>query len=329
MIHKEFNNGWGDDVPLKQFESQILSQYLKPWAEDSSNTVIINNTWYSKEFHSKVCEELSANPPDRVILTSMLDAAIVDHTWFESVCQHVSSVGYYRGPDTIDFWALAVDKYFQRPDCNLMQANLIDCAYMSLNRKPHWHRLRLYESLSTMQLLDRGLVSMGSNQGTALRLLPQDQGISQLAPNADTAQNGISNDIMSLGHAQNWQKHFLNIVTETWWDLDSTYFVSEKIYKPIVGFRPFLVYAKDGGCNWLTKNGFEHYCRDFQDITDLELAQPDNIPKFLEILCDQPKTYWQSKFVALKEKILYNNYNFSNYVVKIKNKISKGIACQI
>lgn len=329
MIIKEFNNGWGDDVPLKQFESQILEQYLKPFHQDSSRTLIINNVWYGKEFHQKVCAELATDPPDRIVLSAMLDAAIIDETWFESFDSEIFKVGYYRGDHTIDFWAMAVKIYFQWPEYDLLRSDLIDRAYMCLNRKPHWHRIKLYESLITTDVLQHGLVSMGSNQGTARHLLQQDQGMSELAPNSDGGQNGIANDIMSLGHPGNWQRHFVNIVTETWWDLEKTYFVSEKIYKPIIGHRPFLVYAKDGAIDWLTARGFEHYCRDFTDITDLDLTVPDNIPKFLQVLCAMPASYYQSKFVALREKILYNNNNFNRYVDSINSKITKGIACQI
>ena len=329
MIIKEYNNGWGSDVPLKQFESKILEQYLRPWRDDASKTVIVNSTWYNQQFHSQVCEQLSVNTPDRIVLTAMLDAAIVQPSWFADMGCEVYSVGYYRGPCTIDFWALAMDQYFQPVDFDCFRSDLIDCAFMSLNRKPHWHRRKLYDSLCKLHLVDQGLVSMGGENGTAIRKLHIDQGISNLAPNANTDQHGIANDIMSLGDQQNWQRHFLNIVSETWWDLEKNYFVSEKIYKPILGQRPFLVYAKNGARDWLTQQGFMHYCEDFKDISDLDLCQPENIPEFLKTLCGMPKLYWQSKFIALKDKIMYNSNNFKSYVSQIKNKIAKGITCQI
>jgi hypothetical protein len=159
--------------------------------------------------------------------------------------------------------------------------------------------------------------------------LDQDAGTCTLAPNSGIEQNGIANDIMSLGHPTNWQRCFLNVVTETQFDIKQTYFVSEKIYKPIIGHRPFLVYATDGAVSWLTERGFENYTQDFQDISNLDLSQPENIAPFLTTLCAQPRTYWQMKFVALRDKIVYNNNNFYKYVKSIDNQISKGIQCQI
>jgi hypothetical protein len=238
-------------------------------------------------------------------------------------------VGYYTGPHAVDFCAVFVDEFLKPPSLDtLMSPEHIDTAYMCLNRKPHWHRQKLYRRLEASNLLDRGIVSMGGT-GLATRSLPADCEPDNLAPNAAAAHYGIPNDIVSLGHMQNWQRHLVNIVTETFFDINQTGFVSEKIYKPIVGCRPFLVYDPDGGTRWLTDRGFEPYVADFADITDLNLAEPAAMHRFLGVLCDQSPDYWQAKFLALSEKILYNKHHFTDYVHSQKQKIQKGISCQI
>jgi len=211
------------------------------------------------------------------------------------------------------------------PGVNLLDERTIDTAYMCLNRKPHWHRLRLYDQLSALGLLDRGLVSMGGDTGQPRRLLTLDSGGSDLAPNGGTGQNGIANEIVSLGHGHNWQRHLLNIVTETQWDVSGTTFVTEKIYKPILGLRPFLVYARDGARDWLLSNGFAPYLEDFTDVTDLDLGQPDNMAPFLAVLADQGPVYWQEKMLDLRDKIAYNRQQFDRHVANQKRKIERGI----
>jgi hypothetical protein len=317
-IVQTFDQGWGPTFPLKYIEQNIVQQWV---GQQTGNLVIINSTWYSKDYHRRVLTELENIEFDQLVLVSMLDAAIPQPDWYQQFDRPVQALGYYRGSNTIDFWALVVARYFQQPDYDCVNPNTIDTAYMCLNRKPHWHRRRLYNQLINHGVLSQGLVSFGGDNASALRLLDQDQGESDLAPNAGVEHHGIKNDIMSLGHPDNWTRHFLNIVTETQFDIQQTYFVSEKIYKPIVGFRPFLVYAADGAVEWLTERGFEPYTRDFTDITDLDLKQPENLAPFLVTLCQQPLTYWRSKYLALKEKIMYNNENFYNYI--------KGIPCQI
>jgi hypothetical protein len=325
MIVKFFDIGWGNNFPAKTFELQIIEQYLKT---SSARMAVINNTWYSTQYHQQALSQLRSMEFDQIVLVSMLDASIASPDWYQEFNKPVHATGYYPGNNAIDFWALVIDQYFTIPGNDLFQPSLIDTAYMCLNRKPHWHRLRLYNQLVELNIVNQGIVSMGGTDGTAERVLLVDSGQSDLAPNAGPEQNGIANDIMSLGHPSNWSRHFLNVVTETQFDINQTCFVSEKIYKPIIGCKPFLIYAV-GGHAWLTNCGFEIYVNDFKDITNLDLNIPENIAPFLVTLCKQDPGYWQSKYVALKEKIMYNKTHFTEYVKKQKLIVKKGIQCQI
>ena len=329
MIIQRFDNGWGLQFPLKKFEANIVDRMLAHISVDSSRTVVINSVWYTNQYHEQVLAWLRNNPVDRIVLIAMLDAAIPAADWYSEFECEILTVGYYAGEYAVDFCAVFVDEFLKPPPLEyLMDPTQIDTAYMCLNRKPHWHRQKLYRRLEANNLLDRGIVSMGST-GSAIRSLPTDCEPDDLAPNAAAAHYGIPNDIVSLGHMQNWQRHLVNIVTETFFNINQTGFVSEKIYKPIVGCRPFLVYDPDGGTKWLTDRGFEPYVLDFGDITDLNLAEPAAMHRFLGVLCDQSPQYWQAKFLALNEKILYNKHHFTDYVQSQKQKIQKGISCQI
>ena len=329
MIIKYFNNGWGPQWPLKQFEQGIVDSLLAGIAQDQSRTVVINSVWYTTEYHQQVLSWLRANPTDRIVLVAMLDAAIPRPEWYVEFNCEVVPVGYYLGDYSLDFCALFVDKFLDAPAIDqLTDASNIDTAYMCLNRKPHWHRRQLYNRLQSRDLLQHGIVSMGG-EGTAIRSLDVDREHDDLAPNASAEHYGIPNDIVSLGHLQNWQRHFVNVVTETVYGINQSGFVSEKIYKPIVGCRPFLIYDPDGGTQWLRDRGFEPYVLDFQDITDLDLSLPINIPRFLSVLCEKTSAYWQTKYLALQEKILYNKQHFADYVKSQHQLIEKGILCQV
>jgi len=291
---------------------------LRNLAQDNSRTVVINSTWYSQEFHQEVMSQLRTMQFDCIVVVAMLDPAIPQPAWYAEFDCKVVGLGYYTGPGAVDYWALLTDQYNLDKPC--MDPGRIDRAYMCLNRKPHWHRRRLYDELASMNLLDLGIVSMGQQ-----RILPVDCEHDNMAPEATRKLYGIPNDIVSLGHADNWARHLVNIVTETVWNINQTGFVSEKIYKPIIGGRPFLVYDTDGAVKWLTDRGFEPYVDDFQDISQQDLANPDHLTTFLQTLCQQPQSYWQSKFVALQDKIMYNKTQFARYVAQQKLIIEKGI----
>lgn len=331
MIIKTFDNGWGDEFPAKQFENFLLSKVYEQLKSDPKTTVVVNSVWYSDFYHTHtVMPYLKANSIDRVVLVSMLDPAIPQADWFQGLAGEVVSVGYYPGAGFVDYWALFLDKHFQEPHIvDMVRADVIDTAFMCLNRKPHWHRVKLYRQLEANNLLDSGLVSLGGDNGPAVRTIAEELDVVNLAPNSGVEQNGIPNDITTLGRIENWQRCFLNVVTETIFDINHNYFVSEKIYKPILGHRPFLVYDTDGATRWLTERGFETYCRDFGDISDLDLTDPDNIVPFLSVLCQQPRTYWQKKFLDLIEKMLYNKRQFDVYANSQQKLINEGLPCLI
>lgn len=328
MILQVFDNGWGQAYAAKQFEQSTVDTMLAPIRNDQSRTVVVNSVWYTDDFHELVMAWCRENAPDHIVLVAMLDAAIPVPNSYQELGIPVSTAGYYPGAGHLDFWALFVDRFLQLPDTpDLLACDQMQIPFMCLNRKPHWHRQKFYARLQALDLVDRGLVSMGSGTGVALRCLPEGTIPDTLAPNAHKDHFGIPNDIVSLGNLSNWQRCFLNVVTETVYDIKHNGFVSEKIYKPIVGCRPFLVYDPDGACAWLRERGFQPYVDDFRDISDLDLAVPANLAPFLLTLCDQPCSYYRQKFIDLRDKILYNKEQFQQHVLNQKLTVQKGITC--
>jgi hypothetical protein len=326
MITRIFDNGWGKEWPLKQFEIELVEQYIST-LPSQQKWVLINSTWYTDAYHNEVLDELSCIDFDGIVLVALLDAAIPQPDRFKHLNKPILPVGYYKSNYEIDFWALVVDHYM---DTTPYVPGEIDIAYMCLNRKPHWHRKRLFNHLEQHGLLDYGLVSLGGDENNPPgRILELDQGHSKIAPNDGRNQNGIYNDLVSLGHPHNWQRHFLNVVTETVFDIKQNHFVSEKIYKPIVGEKPFLVYDSDGATTWLRDHGFCDYVNEFSDISNLDLSDHENIPEFLSVLCKQGTQYWKSKTIALSEKIAYNKAQFQKHVQQQRTKINQGIQCQV
>ena len=294
MIIKTFDIGWDSNFGIRQFQHEVLEVALKNLSLSDKKAVVINSLWYTTEYHKEVLAYLHANQVDYIILVAMIDFAIPSAEWFKEIPAKVIEVGYYNGPEEIDFFALFLDRYFFSPSTiDLCRIDRIDCPFMCLNRKPHEHRTRLYNQLQQLNLHTRGIVSLGSDRGVAVQTADLIIENNSMAPNSGAEQYGISNDIVTLGDMSNWSRIFLDVVTETVYNINQHYFVSEKIYKPILGMRPFLVYADDGAEKWLGKHGFVNYLDDFSDISDLDLRQQENLVPFLEILCNQPRRYWQ------------------------------------
>lgn len=320
MIVKNYDIGWGQNWPMKQLEQQIVDRVVAQYQHDHSRTVIINTVWYSGEYHETVMQELRDIQPTRIVVVAMLDPPNFGLDRFGELGCEVVGVGYYPGQIEIDYFALFMHQFYQSVDTAvLLNFDLIDTAYMCLNRKPHLHRTRLYKWLEATGLLDHGFVSMGGTP--PIRTLENDSvSGTDLAPNGSSSHYGIGNDIASLGNIDRWCRHFVNIVTETAWEIESSRFLSEKTFKSILGCRPFLIHTPGGGVNSLTTRGFEPYVDDFNDITDLNLSNPNNHVQFLTALCGQPKSYWQMKCRSLEQKLVYNQQRFYNHVREQQTK---------
>jgi len=325
MIIHQHDFGWGPQWPVKRIEQEITDQYLAPLIQSSQRVVLINSTWYGQEQHQKTLTWLRNNVWDIAVLVCMIDAPIPAPDWFAEFGRPVIAIGSYRGPHHISLWAEVVARCMQP-----FSEHAIDIPFMCLNRKPHWHRRRLYEQMHRANILEQGLVSLGSQDGPLpVRALLEKVNEINLAPNGEHKHHGLPNDITSLGDPANWRRFFLNIVTETVFDVDAKYFVSEKIFKPILGSRPFLVYTPGGATQWLGDQGFQSYTEDFQDISDLDLRNADNIVPFLAVLCDQGSKYWQQKYLDLLPKIQYNLQRFNIFVAEQRQHIQQGITCPI
>lgn len=297
MTTKRLSNGWGGNWPIVKYSRGLLDN-LTP-----DNSVIVDSTWYTDEYHLVVKDYITTNNPNKVVLVSFLDAHIVNQSRFN---RPVYEVGYYDSPYFIDFWAHFVRDHYHLPaDSELLDHKTITTPYLSYNRKPHEHRLELYNNLVDCGIVGQGIVTMDKH-----RQLDQDVVELLTAPESGSA---IVNDIQSLGRTDLWCSSFLNIVTETWFEINRAYFVSEKIYKPIVGLRPFFVYADDLGQKWLHDRGFKTFEEDFQDIYP-DVITKENLVDFLVILCQQDQTWLQTKFLTLISKLIHNRDRFYKYV---------------
>jgi hypothetical protein len=245
---------------------RLIKEMIK--ARCGPNTSFINTTWIEKDNDLKAL--LSSNP-DKIVCYSGPD-------WENRLCRakaneaisrhpNVTRFGNYNGDHYFSFWLDFVyehwDKY-NNPDVIDMKNNDIKKLYMCLNRKPHEHRILLVKNLIERGLEDYGYLSLGKfdnpwdYKGLSVPItldkdVTNEEGDHAVAGDA----GGITNDITSLGLRSNWNSHFLNIVSET--TIHTDVFLSEKIFKPIIGMRPFIVLGDNNVYNILHSWGIDTF----------------------------------------------------------------------
>ena len=179
--------------------------------------------------------------------------------------------------------------------------------FLNYNRKPHGHRIGLVTELEKKNLLKHGIVTLGEKY-----TIEETNNYTEYG-SADVVDNiGIPNDIYSLGRLDIWQRHFLNIVSETEFT-PTSYFLSEKTFKPIIGLRPFIINGNPKIYSWLLDAGFD--C--FEDIFPInKLQQQTNTNHTHRLITSLLKDLLNSDLNSLYQKIyprcLYNQTHFYN-----------------
>ena len=174
--------------------------------------------------------------------------------------------------------------------------------YMCLNRKPHRPRVELYYKLKRLGLLPYGHTSLGERAQ-----LPTDI-INEEGDAAVSGNVGITNDISSLGHENNWNSHYLNVVTET--TVYTDVFITEKTLKPIIGKRPFVILGDHNIYKLLKDWGFDT----FDDLFGTGYNLPNYADRFnwvssvIENLVVLDQNQLSENLIRLKPR-LEHNYN--------------------
>lgn len=292
------------DTKIKE---AILSQI-----DDSD--LFINTTWL--EIDNELKNLLNQNPK-RIICYSGPD-------WENTVCRkeqndflkqyNPSYIGNTYGRHYFSFWLDFVYTYLEKYQTFDPYDIDITKTFMCLNRKPHRHRIELVESLGN--LIKDGYVSLGIDTPITLENdIVNDDGDNAVAGTA----GGITNDITGLGHPDNWNSHFLNVVTET--TIHTNVFLSEKIFKPIIGMRPFIVLGDDKVYEVLKNWGFDT----FDDIVGTGYTgkyYTDRIEWIVNVLENlNREKHLKELLIKLKPRLEDNKKLFKDIALKNRHKI--------
>lgn len=234
IYDKGFHGNIIGDVD-RSIKDRLISQL-------SDDHIFVNTTWIERDLE---LERILSK--DKIVIcysgpdwenSCCIDIRRQAHSLIIENSKQVKHIGNTRGLYYFNYWAEFIR---QNPqgffDESYLSDPVFDKVYMCLNRKPHDHRIFLVEKLKENRLLDIGIVSLGVENPMIIdESLPE---VVELGEDAVAGKMPIKNDIVSLGDQRNWNRHFINVVTET--TIHTDVFISEKTWKPIIGMRPFLI----------------------------------------------------------------------------------------
>lgn len=252
-IFKKYKDNVINDLELKYINDLI----------DSCTTtdLFINTTWGEVD---DTLIELIKRKPSRAVLYSGMDwentyCRKKFHDFVKSNVKNLIYIGNSDGLGYFSFWLFFLEKNFLNYKIEQVELKDPEYIYMCLNRKRHEHRVKLVEKLKQENLLKYGAVSLSGEPEKNIADLKLNLDIKDSDGNFATnfKPGEIPNDICSIGHISNWNKAFINVVTET--TTHSKTFISEKTWKPIIGLRPFLIVGDKKIYSYLKEYGIDTF----------------------------------------------------------------------
>jgi hypothetical protein len=209
------------------------------------------------------------------------------------------------------FWLIAIDRYFLKYSIKEVTPTDYQHHFLCYQRKPNPARELLYETLKNKT----GIITIGTKKFADINNnIPKHIGIDEVFGTLE-----VCNDIYSLGNIKIWNSSFLNIVSETEQNLTFEFpFVSEKIFKPIIGLRPFLCYGHPETSKLLISKGFKTFDEDF-NYTPTQCYR-ENAKQLSDIVdnIDDPC----GMFNKLLPKLIHNKQILEQLATSEQNKIT-------
>jgi hypothetical protein len=115
--------------------------------------------------------------------------------------------------------------------------------------------------------------------------------------------------------AEHYKETYFNVVSETW-PADPSFFVTEKIFKPIINLQPFIVCGLPGVLKYLKDRGYETFKDWFtEDYDSIQGTKQRMYAVSQEIsrVARMPSEELHRKYKVSWEKLLHNRNHFFNF----------------
>jgi len=210
-------------------------------------SLLIDTTWFDLQNPIKLKKDLlhryGAAPfenVDNVFFLPTVDECNINRSFANNIREIINvNDSVYFLQNKFEFWGFCVNKHMKV--WTERSEDSIGHHFLCYNRKSHTHRLKLIKNLIEKDLVKYGVVTMGTDSHMAKHPYAINH-LGNTGYNLDyIGKNSIPNDVFTMGPKSAWDGCFVNIVTETVYDSSDDYiFLSEKIWKPILGKMPFI-----------------------------------------------------------------------------------------
>jgi len=310
----------------------------------NERNLLINTTWFGPQFGNGEWEKIEQLFKDNLkfdnlFLLSVIDPLYLMEKHISEMCVRFGIKKTYRigmfdvGKYEWNFHAIVGDNLM--PKYNNEDVTLKNCNkdFLCYQRKPRAWRVDFVKLLKENNLIDNGIITLGAktendhdwSKGRTWEPITLDESHD---PYRNDGQNnkahygGIPNDLVTVGSLDVWNRCFLYISSETVFDHWEPIFVNERIWKPMIGLRPYIIQGNPKTYQWLERNGFRTFNEywshiDLKHSTDV-LNDHISVLKFLR---DKSKEEKMSMYQDMLSDLIHNKQRFYEFSREQKHKM--------
>ena len=328
---------WGFPLtqPIARIANYVVQGYIANLDYDDiqHHTVLADCTWmFEDEIDTKLeqVRNLHAKLPiDCIVLTNPFDEDTPHlHRFVSAVaefCGTVHCIGNFDseipGVDVMiqfPFMSLLLDMMSPNYTEEQLVPVSFDKKYLCYFGKPHPYRVELWDLIKDN--VQDAVVNFNGYSEPLLR------NTFECAVDTDEFHDGS----LGLGNLEYWKQSFLVIVLETMYGPgpgpeNNVPFLSEKIFKPIMGKRPFLVCGQTGTSAWLLDNGF----MTFNDFFDYPQEHDLTVREMATILNNLDPAECNDMYNHMQLSIDHNYKRYREFVGGYYDKLFVGNIMQI
>lgn len=310
----------------------------------NERNLLINTTWFGPQFGNgewqkieKLFEENARF--DNLFFLSVIDPLYLMEKDISEMCVRFGIKETYRigmfdaGKYEWNFHAIVgpdVMPKYKDEDVMLKECNK---DFLCYQRKPRPWRVDFAKLATDHNLVDNGIMTLGAmsegdfdwSEGRTwepMTLNESHEPYKHDGQNNKADYGGIPNDLVTVGSLAVWNQCLLYISSETCFNHWEPVFVNERIWKPMIGLRPFIIQGNPKTYAWLEKNGFKTFNRYWPDI-DLEHSVDvlnDHI-KVLKFLASKSIEDKMSMYQDMLPDLIYNKQRFYEFSKEQKHKM--------
>jgi len=305
------------------------------------NNLVINTTWFGSQFENRQWEHsLSFDKNfDNLFLLSVIDPLyLTDQDLDILVEKYCVKNVYYVGmfEDSKYEWnfhaLIGKDVMPNYTEEQVLMNTEPEYVYMLYQRKPRYHRIEITDILRQRGLLDSGVVTLGGpdsetrwqgdHQTWEVLTIEDSPDQYKGAGGAYDEFGGVPDDLATCGRLDLWRNHFLNVASECVFDEWLPLLVTEKIWKPMIGLRPFVVHGNARTYAWLRNRGFKTF-NDYWSHIPVETSTDDHgahdsVWKVIEFLQTQDLA---QMYLDMLPDLRYNKLRFDEFSGEQKHKM--------